>query len=322
MKTRTLSKFLEENGVNLIELSESTDVAVNELERIPKDNSVPIELGKKIVKEYSLPDDYFTEDLSKVKASPAKRNLGYFIKLSLCWDIYITIAFIIVGLLWLIIRELFLEITNVGTVYSVFAEMFSVINAVLLTVACVLLSKYFERKNAVTGNFGKYKFLYYLLPILAFESLKIIPTIFYTFTNINSTELIEGIVKIAVFIGFLLSSAHLMRCAYEADERATRTAVNILVILGLVTVIICNPLNEYLFWSGMAKYSVSESAVQRIPHILSDMGTWVPSIIQAVAYLPLAFGLAVGAKKFLKLRKLWYAVLPIINIFVFCILAE
>lgn len=293
MGTRTLNNFCEENNISLEDIAEKSGISLGTLRYADKTNTLPSNIGAKIAAAYGLPESYFSEDIYLSESAPAKRDFWYFVKFGFEWAISIEAAIGVFGLLFIYLNSAAESFINPQITRPISAIVFSAAAATVAAVLCNTFAKHFERSNAITGNFRKYRFLYYVLPANAAMMLRVIPAAAAYFFEENI--FIDKGVSVAILLAVFWLTASFMNDAYNS-EKDTKSTVRTLVILGLISWLITEPLATY--FTAADSYSVS----------------WIPVIANGASFAALALGLTVGAKKKPELEKLWYAVLPIVQI--------
>lgn len=313
MNTRTLSQFCKENSISIKDIAEKTGIAEGALRYADKTDHLPLNIGEKIAAAYNLPSDYFSEDIYLSEYAPAKREFGHFIKLSFDWGLSIEAAVAATALLFLIVdkalsRFIFAELKNYKIYELILTVLFSAAVILVVVLLCNRFADKFESKNKITGSIRKYRFLYFQLSLNAAAMIRLIPAATDFFFEEN--EIINKISSITIMLAVLFLAAFLMNAAYAGEKEAER-AVKILLIFGLISSIIAEPLIVYLKLLYEIKNYLSAYSFKIL----------IPAAINAVSFAVLASGLIIGAKKKPHLEKLRYTVLPIIQIAVSIIIS-
>lgn len=304
MKTRTLSMFCEENNVNLEELSEKTGISLELLKTESESEFVPKDIADKIIGEYKLPENYFSEKAVALKT----RSLGYFIGINIAWSL----IFVLLAIPETII--IFITVTaGESKALSLSLGISAAIINVLSLVSCIYLARYVERNNALTGSFSKYKFLYLILPG-AVTSIFAPLGLFMHFSVVSISNSWAQLLSTAVSC---VLTALLMKVCFDGDEKEEKTIVKIYCGVGLVSLICSQILSVVYGLISGPEVSDALDALSGGPEVADALVAFSPvQIIQAVVsvllFALLSFGITKGSEKFPKLYSLWYNVIPII----------
>lgn len=286
MKTRTLSMFCEENGVNFVDLSESIGVSIDELENVKDFYFVPVDLADKIVKVYSLPDNYFNEDAE----APEKYNLWHFMKLSIGWDFLTSIPLGVAVLVAMIAALFITGKENVDTFIKVFSLIIAVAGFAIAVASCVLLERYYKKRNENIGDFGKYKFLFFIIPTNLMLIMNL-GALFSTGSEFILIFILKNVIIpiIILFLGALFTG--LLMEASQCDNLNKRTITkNVLAIISCFSLII------FSF----------------IPDVSDAFDSIIIKIVKITLCIIMTLGITIGDKLKPNLSKLWYTVLPLI----------
>lgn len=278
--------FRAENGIRLSELSQRLGIPERELAYAEKFNEVDSELADKIIAEYNLPNDYFTEEV-EVIAQNNGRPFKYFLLLAFIWQIITGIAVSLTS-----IPFSFMDLTDIKGKVS---AAVSLINAVIIIASCILTSRYFAKNNSDSAEFGKHKYLFRLIPsgiVLIFN----IPIALIRKALLSSVGLIGGNM-ITSLLTLIPSAAELLIIAYMM-----KTAVNEPKSKKLDIFFLCSAVSSVLYYILNPILFPAHNAVMQ----------WVRAGFLALVSLAVALGLLVGRKRKPTSNDIWYMTLPII----------
>lgn len=291
--------FCEEKGINLIELSEKVGVSTEELEPIEALHFVPVNIASKIVSEYALPENYFTEDLDAPRIKPsAKRSFGYFLGISLLWTLAL-------NLLTSVLSTLNSLIPFTSEASSVFFRAYSLLTNSLIMPAvtifsCILVAKLVVKNGGNAGNFEKYKYFFKLVPMGILVILNLPSRFFLEYyvngatTGIMMYTTVTGIMSVISFILTVIICAAMMNVAFgEPNDRKQKT-LNTFFIVAFA-------LNTLYYIVCVLLFARDEFAFAELTMAISNI------ILFAVVVLGGFFGM----KKKPENDKIWCTALPL-----------
>lgn len=298
METRTLAQFRAEQNIWRKDLAAQLGVSEGEIDRLETLGTVPQPIAAQLIAAYSLPANYFTEDLTEVRAAARaaarytpKHPLAYFFVVSLVWQLLVELVCVVVQ------APLFLTGTADNT-----AARTLLVQICLLAVQVfsgIYLGAHLLKKTNFRGKVADFEFLYPLLPGATVLWVKqgLTKILFggmegstQVLQNWIATEAVEiiALVLSSVFLAFFLQAA------VESDAQKRGKYLKILcgVTLG-------GNVLSHIF-----------SAVFRGASDM-DVYSWICTIASIVLLVAVLFGVAFGAEKKPSLQKLWYVGLPI-----------
>lgn len=296
MAKKTLYVFRAENGIWRNELSDKIGVDEQTLKQIEDEPEVPYEIAEKIVVAYGLSEDYFTVDPNaKDKRYKPKNPFKYFLKVSLAWEFLIAIIFAVVMLPTTIAGVL-------GTGDSPLFDLLGTIcKALVIAFSGVYLTSYIVKKTVYGKQLTRYDYIYPYLPAQIALCLTIIvelvPSLLADKID-NPIVLIalRGVYGVIALIIQGVFTAVLLKSRVEEDEKKRTKTVKKLSVLAIVSTAI-----YALFFISASM--VSNGAIAPIKLI--------SLCIELVLLILVAFGIVIGEKRFSKLNKLWFVVLPL-----------
>lgn len=292
---KTLSEFRAEHGLFLKDVADKIGVSEEELQEIEETNLVPDEIANKLIIAYNLPTNDFAKPVFKSKTVTRK----YFIKTAFIYEIIIGfICALPLGLGGML--DSFAMIFNIDTLEDIardISELYYYLSPVIMTVGCIIFSKYLTEKSGYIGDFGKYKFLYATIPLaapIAIESLlSFISGLIYDYTRDASNEIsVFGFRMIQAALSLILSVAStavtvvilamLMNIVIEFNkERAQMTFQKIAIFVtvsSLISFVIEFFASRVMWYGGAFQWTTAYSfdLIERIfPYALSVAIVWL-----------------------------------------------
>lgn len=302
MKTRTLSMFFEEKGIDLIELSEKIGVPTEDLEPVGALHFVPVDIASKIICEYALPENYFTEDTESLTVPSKERSFGYFLIFSLVWAVILTAS---VGLLSVPLTMIAAFIRD-GIEPKITALLSTIVTEIIAIFSCIIISKIICKNIKSAGDFAKYKYLLHIVPSAVLLP-SILPNLFmnqeiignvnssdFSVPNLLNTSFFMVLISLIISIIEIFLRAVMMKNAFGEPTDKKRKIINILLIVACISASIYYLTELILFPSPNGViFQVTDSAAE---------------VLLLVA---IALGVVIGSKNKPELDKVWFTVLPI-----------
>ena len=303
MAKRTIYLFRAEKGVWLSDLAEKLEMAERDLVEIEQDEELPQEITEKIIDFYGLPEDYFTEDIKspfkskkKIKKITPKKPFIYFLGISIIWTILFSLVLAVIQL-----PKLASTMTQSGSA-SQFITIFEAVCSVLITaVSGVYLSTFIMKRTTYGKRVTKYEFLYpyflnkmILFPVLLNVLILVKPNLTdKTLMIINYIAGVGEIIVAGVVIAFMLIST-----ITESEKIKNKIVYMVCGATALLQIA-----SFGLYWIGS----------HRVGAPLSTQS--ILSFALRIVLLGLVmFGMTIGEKKFPKLNKLWFTIIPLVAI--------
>lgn len=308
MKTRTLSMFCEENNVNLEELSEKIGISSEELKSVAELSYVPSAIADRITPQFALPESYFIEDLDKpARIKNDGHSFGYFFVVALLWSLatgvvmalYMNASSFVINFLS---GEMHITASKISDIIS------AVLNTAITVLSCIIVSKIVEKKNANTGNFGKYKYFFSIIPAYIMMILNLPIRYFYErllisneqtilVSNMLTLSLIPVAISLVTNFGTDIICAFMMQAAFgESNDRKQKTLDGLFISAAGVAVL------YYLLLPLLFPTSGNDGGMQ-----------WIDSVVRLLITLTVIGGGFLGAKKKPELDKLWFTVIPLLH---------
>lgn len=296
MAKKTLYVFRAENGIWRNELSEKIGIDEETLKQIEDAPEVPQEIAEKVVVAYGLSEDYFIVDPNaKDKRYKPKNPFKYFLKVSLAWEFLIALIFAVV----------MMPTTLAGTLGSVNNPLFDLLEtlckALIIAFSGIYLTSHIVKKTVYGKQVTQYDFIYPYLPAQIALSLKIVvelvPAIFSQKTD-NPIILIVvgGVYGFAALVIQGVLTAVLLKSRVEEDEKKRTKTIKRLSVLAILSTTIYT-----LFVISASMVSSGVIAPLQLATL----------ILELVLLIFVAFGIIIGEKRYPKLNKLWFVILPI-----------
>lgn len=294
MAKKTLYAFRAENGIWRNELSEKIGIDEITLKQIEDDPEVPSDIAEKVIAAYDLAEDYFTVDPKDKRYKP-KNTFKYFLKVAIVWQLLIALIFAVV----------MLPTTMAGVFGSgenpIFDILETICKALIVAFSGVYLTAYIVKKTVYGKQITQYDYIYPYLPAQITLCLTIVvklaPKILQQKTDnpilLISIGFIVGIVSLIIQC---ILTAKLLDSRVEEDEKKRRNTVKILSVLAIISSAIYSLF--YISTSMVANEKVS-------PLNLATL------CLELILLIFVSFGVIIGEKRFPKLNKLWFTVLPL-----------
>ena len=298
MAKRTIYLFRAEKGVWLSELAERLEMTEQELTVVEQDEIVPEEIAEKIIDFYGLPEKVKSPFKAKkrIKKITPKKPFGYFLGISIVWMILVSFVLAVIQL-----PKVASTVTQSGGAPQ-FLAIFELICSTLITaVSGVYLSTFIMRRTTYGKRVTKYEFLYpyflnkmILFPVLLNILILVKPNLTdKTLLIINSVVSVAEVVVAGVMIAFML-----MATITESKKLKDK-----------IVYILCGS-NALLQIASFGLYWFNS---HRVGAPLSTQSI-LSFVIRMVFVVLIAFGMTIGEKKFPKLNKLWFTIIPLVAI--------
>ena len=296
MAKKTLYIFRAENGIWRNELSDKIGIDEATLKQIEDEPEVPQEIAEKVVSAYNLPKDYFTVDPNaKDKRYKPKNPFKYFLKVSLAWEFLIAIIFAVV----------MLPTTMAGVFGAgdnpLYDLLETVCKALVIAFSGVYLTSYIVKKTVYGKQITQYDYIYPYLPAQIVLCLEIVVQLVPVIFSQKTDSLILPIVVGAVY-GFIaliiqgIFTAVLLKSRVEEDEKKRTKTVKKLSVLAILSTAVYT-----LFVISASMVSSGAIAPLKLATLCLEL----------VLLIFVAFGIIIGEKRFPKLHKLWFMILPL-----------
>ena len=299
MAKKTLYAFRAENGIWREELSKKIGVDEATLKQIEDEPEVPQEIAEKVIVAYGLAEDYFTVDPKDKRYKP-KNPFKYFLKVSLAWELLIGLIFGVV----------MLPTTMAGVFGSGDNPLYDLLEivckALVIAFSGVYLTSYIVKKTVYGKQITQYDYIYPYLPAQIVLCLEIIVQLVPVIFSKKTDSLILPIVVGAVY-GFValiiqgMFTAVLLKSRVEEDEKKRTKTVKKLSVLAILSTTIYS---LFVVSASMASNGIIA------PLKLATL------CVELVFLIFVAFGIVVGQKRFPKLNKIWFTVLPLMAMLV------
>lgn len=303
MAKRTIYLFRAEKGVWLSELAERLEMTEQELTAIEQDEIVSEEIAEKIIDFYGLPENYFTEEVKspfkakkRIKKITPKKPFGYFLGISIVWMILVSFVLAVIQL-----PKVASTVTQSGGAPQ-FLAIFELICSTLITaVSGVYLSTFIMRRTTYGKRVTKYEFLYpyflnkmILFPVLLNILILVKPNLTdKTLLIINSVVSVAEVIVAGVMIAFMLM-------ATITESKKLKDKI-VYILCGSNALLQIASFGLYWFNSHRVGASLSTQSI-------------LSFVIRMVFVVLIAFGMTIGEKKFPKLNKLWFTIIPLVAI--------
>lgn len=294
MAKKTLYAFRAENGIWRNELSEKIGIDEMTLKQIEDDAEVPSDIAEKVIAAYDLAEDYFTVDPKDKRYKP-KNTFKYFLKVAIVWQLLIALIFAVV----------MLPTTMAGVFGSgenpIFDILETICKALIVAFSGVYLTAYIVKKTVYGKQITQYDYIYPYLPAQITLCLTIVvklaPKILQQKTDNPILLIAIGFIVglISIIIQCILT-AKLLDSRVEEDEKKRRNTVKILSVLAIISSAIYALF--YISTSMVANEKVSPLSL-------------VTLCLELILLIFVSFGIIIGEKRFPKLNKLWFTVLPL-----------
>ena len=162
---KTLSEFRAEKGLFLKDVAEKIGVSEEELQQIEESDLVPDEIANKLVTAYNLTTNDFAKPVYKSKTVTRKD----FLKTAFIYEIivgFICVAPLVLGGMLESFAEIF-DVDSLEYVARDVQDFYYYLSPIVITVGCILFSKYMTEKSGYLGDFKRYRFLYGTIPAAA-----------------------------------------------------------------------------------------------------------------------------------------------------------
>lgn len=294
MAKKTLYAFRAENGIWRNELSEKIGIDEMTLKQIEDDAEVPSDIAEKVIAAYDLAEDYFTVDPKDKRYKP-KNTFKYFLKVAIVWQLLIAVIFAVV----------MLPTTMAGVFGSgenpIFDILETICKALIVAFSGVYLTAYIVKKTVYGKQITQYDYIYPYLPaqitICLTIVVKLAPKILQQKTDNPILLIAIGfIVGLISLIIQCILTAKLLDSRVEEDEKKRRNTVKILSVLAIISSAIYALF--YISTSMVANEKVSPLSLATL-------------CLELILLIFVSFGIIIGEKRFPKLNKLWFTVLPL-----------
>lgn len=290
MAKKTLYVFRAENGIWRNELSAKIEVDEETLKKIEDEPEVPQEIAEKVIEAYGLEEDYFTADPNaKEKRYKPKNPFKYFLKVSIIWKLLIELIFVIVMLPTTMAS--FLSLGNEG----LFDVLGTLCRALVFTFSGIYLTAHIVKKTVYGKQVTQYDYIYPYLPAQITICMTIATQFALEGKSLKQLALGYVITFIALIIQAVLTAV-LLKSRVEEDEKKREKTVKRMSIVAILATAVYT-----LFFVALSLVSPAAISTLKLASI------WLELILLIVVI----FGIRVGAKKFPKSNKLWFAILPI-----------
>lgn len=302
---KTLVDFRAEKGLYLKDLAVALGMTEDELRAIEESGAVPVELGQRIIAQYSLPADYFAEPI-KIQINPTKPNpknsTKYFFVVALVWGLITGAISAIPSYISMIATTLFSSaIGGMGTFEILASTPFKLFSSYFPTIITIFsgifLANYLLKNTNYTGDIKKYQFLYPILPDATILFLSMITGLVY---ELIMTKVLDGSLD-ASSPGYLLTSmsgaamsfvasiiimlvsafacAKLLDAAIMQDEAKKSKFLRTLAIIITVSTVICAVV--YIIRSVTAEDFHLVKMIQNIiGYILTVVLAWAVAVVK------------------------------------------
>lgn len=294
MAKKTLYTFRAENGIWRNELSEKIGIDETTLKQIEDDAEVPSDIAEKVIAAYDLAEDYFTVDPKDKRYKP-KNTFKYFLKVAIVWQLLIALIFAVVMLP-----------TTMASVFGsgenpIFDILETICKALIVAFSGVYLTAYIVKKTVYGKQITQYDYIYPYLPAQITLCLTIVvklaPKILQQKTDNPILLIAIGfIVGLISLIIQCILTAKLLDSRVEEDEKKRRNTVKILSVLAIISSAIYALF--YISTSMVANEKVSSLSLATL-------------CLELILLILVSFGIIIGEKRFPKLNKLWFTVLPL-----------
>lgn len=297
MAKKTLYAFRAENGIWRNELSDKIGVDEQTLKQIEDEPEVPREIAEKIIVAYGLSEDYFTVDPNaKDKRYKPKNPFKYFLKVSLAWEFLIAIIFAVV----------MLPTTIAGVLGTGDSPLFDILGticrALIIAFSGVYLTSYIVKKTVYGKQITRYDYIYPYLPAQIALCLTIIVELVPTLLSdkIDSPITLIALRGVYGIVGLVIQgvlTAVLLKSRVEEDEKKRTKTVKKLSVLAIISTAI---------------YTLFAISVSMVSNGAIETFTLISLCVELALVIFVSFGVVVGEKRFSKLNKLWFTVLPLV----------
>lgn len=294
MAKKTLYAFRAENGIWRNELSEKIGIDEMTLKQIEDDAEVPSDIAEKVIAVYDLAEDYFTVDPKDKRYKP-KNTFKYFLKVAIVWQLLIALIFAVVMLP-----------TTMANVFGsgenpIFDILETICKALIVAFSGVYLTAYIVKKTVYGKQITQYDYIYPYLPAQITLCLTIVvklaPKILQQKTDNPILLIAIGfIVGLISLIIQCILTAKLLDSRVEENEKKRRNTVKILSVLAIISSAI------------YALFYISTSMVANEKVSPLNLATLC---LELILLIFVSFGIIIGEKRFPKLNKLWFTVLPL-----------
>lgn len=225
-KTETLIKLAEVFGISTEELINGVckDDSINSDRKIENQRDVSINTNEKSLREI-------------------KR---YFLKVSIAFEIILSfIATIPVG-----IGSVFVFIGSMSDSNTMFDIADYIVNSsiiwssIVTTLGCVVLGKYLTKKSGVSGDFNKYKFLYYVMPRSVISLISTFSTVVLFFGSDHiedvsywTSNILNVLLSFISTVLIILIMSFIMRISIESDYEKSKKALKTIAIIATLSVL-------------------------------------------------------------------------------------
>lgn len=283
---RTLYDFRAENSLWRSSVAEKTGIDEKILEKYEDEGTVPEEIAEVIIREYSLPQDYFTFDprAKELRYTP-ENPLKYFFKTAILWEIFVSLLFGI----------LYVPLIALQTIFPESKSLFSAVGIICLALITafsgIYLSTFILKRTSYSKSIVQFDFIYPYLPskcVIVLLSGVLITS--FSEENMVLNSVLKIIVSVLVLVLQSVITAFLLKTRVNPDEKENRKILGIISVLALVS---------YTVYAAIALTKVFE------------IYSAVNYAVGLVLLVSVIFGITVGIKKFPKAEILWYKILPL-----------
>lgn len=298
MAKKTLYAFRAENGIWRNELSEKIGIDEITLKQIEDDPEVPSDIAEKVIAAYDLAEDYFTVDPKDKRYKP-RNSFKYFLKVAIAWEFLVSLIYAVV----------MLPITIAGVFGLGDSPLYDILGTIcqelIIAFSGVYLTAYIVRKTVYGKQIIQYDYVYPYLPpmiMLCFTIVfKLSQEMLSKTTDNQQMTIIAGLAMGAVIgaIGLIIKgfiTAKLLNSRLEENEKKRQKTIKIFSFLAIIS---------------FAVYSLFFIASSKVLNVAISPLNLAVVCLEFVLLICVIFGLVIGERKFPKLNKLWFTVLPL-----------
>lgn len=286
MAKKTLYDFRAENSLWRSSVAEKTGIDEKTLEKYENEGTVPEEIAEVIIREYSLPQDYFTFDprAKELRYTP-ENPLKYFFETAIVWNIFVAFLFAVLTVPLVGLQMFFPE----GQ--SLFSAISIICMALITAFSGIYLSTFILKKTTYSKSIVQFDFIYPYLPSkCAVVLLSGVLITSFSEENIVLNSVLKIILSVLALVLQSVITAFLLKTRVNPDEKENRK------ILGIISAL------AFVSYTAYAIIALTKSFEI---YLIINYATGFMLLAAVI------FGITVGIKKFPKAEILWYKILPL-----------